>query len=265
MPTRSPGLIPSAATPAALGSAAPSSARAVYLQQKRTHTARRGAEIIGAGLAGLAVPLITYGDALELVAWWSRNVPALASCLDAGACDPEVGEWARCALAARALASGPVAAGAGGGLYPDRFRLWKCIKRIALAMDTRNVSAPSWSAAVDSARSVGELVKAATTTAADAKNGADDAAHAVGVVSDALAVGAAKVSAAAGRGAGTGAIVGALSAAKVPAAIAGVALVGGLVLWRVSRAESRNDNRAASSSTARKAKQAKRTKSGGRS
>jgi hypothetical protein len=167
MPTRSPGLTPpSAATPAALGPAAPSSARAVYLQQKRTHTARRGAEIIG---GGLAVPLITYADALELVAWWSSRVPTLAACLeDGGACDAEVAEWARCALAARALSAGPVAAGAGGALYPDRFRLWKCIKRIALAMDTRNVAAPSWSAAVGGARTFGELVKAATATAADA-------------------------------------------------------------------------------------------------
>lgn len=260
MPTRSPVLTPpSAATPAALGPAAPSSARAVYLHQKRTHTARRGAEIIG---GGLAVPLITYADALELVAWWSSNVPRLSACVDAGACDPEVAEWARCALAARALAAGPVAAGAGGGLYPDRFRLWKGIKRISLAMDTRNVSAPSWSAAAGDVRRVGELVKAATATAADAKGGADDAAHAVGVVSDALAGGAAKVSAAAGRGAGEGAIRGALSAAAVPAAIAGVALVGGLVLWRAARAETRNDNRAASAPSTRKAK---RTKAGGRS
>lgn len=256
MPTRSPVPIPpSAATPAALGPAAPSSARAVYLQQKRAYTAHRGAEIIG---GGVAVPLLTHADALELVGWWSSKVPALAACLEAGACDPEVAEWARCALAVRALASGPVAAGAGDHPYPDRFRLWRCIKRIALAMDTRNVAAPSWSAATDGARSLGELVKAATATAADAKGGADNAAHAIGAVSDALAGGAAKVSGAAGRGAGEGAIKGALSAAAVPAAIAGAVLVGGFVLWRWSR--NADDDGAAKSSRST----TKRKKAGGR-
>lgn len=256
MPPRSPEPTPpDAATPAALGSAAPrSSARAVYLDQKRDFISRRGAERIA---PGLAVPRLTNADALALVAWWSRAVPSLAACLELGNCDPEVAEWARCALAVRALASGPVAAGQGAALYPSAFRLWHCIKRIALALDAhaggvRNAGAAELAA----------LAATVARAAGDVRTGAGDASHAIGEVSDALATGAAKVSGAAGRGAGEGAIKGALSAAAVPAAIAGVALVGGLVLWRATRADSRNDN--AAPAKPHKTKRTKK-KAGGRS
>lgn len=257
MSPRSPDPIPSdAATPAALGSAAlRSSARAVYLDQKRDFISRRGVERIA---PGLAVPRLTYADALALVAWWSREVPSLVACLELGACDPEVAEWARCALAVRALASGPVAAGQGAALYPSPYRLWHCIKRITMALDAHAVAVRNASAA-----ELAALAATVARAASDVRTGASDASHAIGDVSDALATGAAKVSGAAGRGAGEGAIRGALSAAAVPAAIAGVALVGGLVLWRATRggAASRNDNAAPSKPP--KKKRAK--KAGGRS
>jgi hypothetical protein len=115
MPTRSPVPIPPAATPAALGTAAPrSSARAVYLAQKRDVAARRGAEIIG---PGVAVPRLTCADALALVAWWSREVPAL-SAGGRGDVDPDVAAWARCALDVRARATTPRGGGAGRGALP---------------------------------------------------------------------------------------------------------------------------------------------------
>lgn len=245
MSTCSPVPIPGSATPAPLGPAAPSSARAVYLQQKRSFTARRGADVFG----GVAVPRINRADALELVAAWSSALPALVARLEAGTSDLEIAEWARCALAVRALAGEPAAE-----LYADRIRLWRCLGRIASAMDRRNVAAPSWSDVTDAARRVGELVKLASAAAADAKGGANNAALAIGAVSDAMAGGAAKVSAAAGRGAGEGAIRGALTAAAPAAAVAGVALVGGLLLWRASR----NDNREPSETAPRKAR--KRTR-----
>lgn len=256
MPPRSPDPTPpDAATPAAVGSAAPrSSARAVYLDQKRDFITRRGVERIA---PGVAVPRLTYADALALVAWWSRAVPALAACLELGDCDPEVAEWARCALAVRALATGPVVAGQGAALYPSPYRLWHCIKRIAMALDAHAVVVRNAGAA-----ELAALAATVARAASDVRTGADDASHAIGTVSDALATGAAKVSGAAGRGAGEGAIKGALSAAAVPAAIAGAALVGGLVLWRATRTprrESRNDN--APAKPARKAKR----KAGGRS
>ena len=257
MPPRSPDPTPpDAATPAALGSTAPrSSARAEYVRQKRDFTARRGAEVIA---PGVAVPRITYADALALVAWWSRAVPSLAACLELGDCDPEVAEWARCSLAVRALATGPVTVGQGGALYPSPYRLWHCIKRIAMALDAHAVGVRNASAA-----ELAALASTVARAASDVRTGADNASAAIGTVSDALATGAAKVSGAAGRGAGEGAIKGALSAAAVPAAIAGVALVGGLVRWRATRTprgESRNDNRAPAAA-ARK----KRKKAGGRS
>lgn len=256
MPPRSPvPTPPDAATPAALGSAAPrSSARAVYLDQKRDFITRRGVERIA---PGVAVPRLTYADALALVAWWSRAVPSLAACLELGDCDPEVAEWARCALAVRALASGPVAAGQGAALYPSPYRLWHGIKRIAQALDAHAVAVRNAGAA-----ELAALASTVARAASDVRTGAGDASHAIGQVSDALATGAAKVSGAAGRGAGEGAIEGALSAAAVPAAIAGVALVGGLVLWRASRDGSRNDN--AAPAKPRKAKRTKK-KAGGRS
>jgi hypothetical protein len=253
MSTRSPVPTPtSAATPAALASAAPSStARAVYLHQKRTFAAHRGAELYG---GGLAVPRITYADALALVGWWSRDVPALAACLEVGDCDPDVAAWARCALTVRAVATGPAAVGAGAAPYPDRVRLWNCIKRIATAMDSHQVT-PRNASRVELEKQIAAFMERLRAADAAAKRAGDsvkaragDAAQAIGDVSDALAGGAAKVSAAAGRGAGEGAIRGALSAAKVPAAIAGVALVGGLAVWVASRAG--NDNRAARASTA---------------
>ena len=264
MPTRSPVPTPtSAATPAALAPAAPSSstARAVYLDQKRTFTAHRGAEIVG---GGLAVPRVTHADALALVGWWSRDVPSLVACLEAGDCDPEVAAWARCALTVRAGATGPAAVGAGAAPYPDRVRLWQCIKRIAMVMDAHQVAPRNASRAeLEKQIAVFEVdlrrMDAATAHAGEAvKARAGDAAQAIGAVSDALASGAAKVSAAAGRGAGEGAVSGVLSAAKVPAAIAGVALVGGLALWAASRAN--NDNRAASPAAAK----SKPKKPGGR-
>ena len=263
MPTLSPGLIPivpAAATPAARGTAAPcSSARAVYVQQKRDATGLRGAEIVG---PGVAVPRITHADALALVAWWSREVPSLASSPGAG--DAEVAAWARCALAARSLASGPVAADAGGALYPDAFRLWDGIRRIATAMDAhavapRNVGAVEWPSLA------AQLARAASLARDRA---ADEGRRAIGSASDALATGAAKVSSAAGRGAGEGAIRGALSAVALPAAVVGVALVGGLVAWRVTRAApgERDDHRAASTSPRKtKTKPKKPKKAGGRS
>lgn len=247
---------PDAATPAALGSAAPhSSARAAYLDQKRDFIARRGAERIA---PGVAVPRLSYADALALVAWWSRAVPSLAACLELGDCDPEVAEWARCALAVRAIASGPVAAGQGAALYPSPFRVWHCIKRIAMALDAHAVAVRNAGAA-----ELAALASTVARAASDVRTGAGDASHAIGQVSDALATGAAKVSGAAGRGAGEGAIKGALSAAAVPAAIAGVALVGGLALWRASRggAASRNDNAAPAKSKTKRTKK----KAGGRS
>lgn len=244
--TCSPVPTPGNATPAALGPAAPSSAaRALYLQQKRFFTARRGADV----LDGVAVPRINGADALELVAAWTSALPALVARLDA-ANDPEVAEWARCALVVRARAGGPAAE-----LYADRIRLWRCLGRIAAAMDRRNV-APSWSDVTDGARRVGELVKLASAAAADAKGSAGNAAQAIDVVSDAVAGGAEKVSAAAGRGAGEGAIRGALKAAAPAAAVVGVALVGGLLLWRASR----NDNRAPSETAPRKAARKTRTR-----
>lgn len=216
MPTHSPESSPSAATPAALSPPALSSALAVYLKQKRAFSARRGADLLG----GVAVPRIHATDALELVRWWSSMVPALVAG-EAG--DPAVSEWTRCGLTVR----GAVAAGVVD-VYADRARLWRCIKALALAADTRNVAAPSWSEASGAVRRLGEL-------AAGAKQGAGDASAAVGAVSSAVASGASKVSSAAGRGAGEGAIRGALSAAAVPAAIAGVALAGGFFIWRWSR------------------------------
>jgi len=253
MPTHSPDPIPSSAsTPVALGTVAPS-ARAVYLQQKRGYAACRGAEIVG---GGVAVPLITHADTLALVACWSSNVPALASRRVEDAADPEVVAWARCALAARALATGR----AGDAPYPDRVRLWEGIKRIALAMDTRNVSAPSWSAVADGARHLGELAKTASATAADADDGADHIARSIGGVADALASGASKVSAAAGRGAGEGVVTGALAAAAVPMAIVGGVLVGGFALW----ASSRNDNNAREPSRAASSRSPRSKRAGGR-
>jgi hypothetical protein len=255
MPTRSPVPIPPAATPAALGTAAPrSSARAVYLAQKRDVAARRGAEIIG---PGVAVPRLTCADALALVAWWAREVPALAAG-GRGDADPDVAAWARCALDVRARATTPAAAGQGAAHYPAPDRLWHCIKRVALALDARGV-APRNANAAELAGLAAQVARAAS----DVRTGAADASHAIGTVSDALAAGAAKVSGAAGRGAGEGAIKGALSAAAVPAAIAGVALVGGFVLWRATRGESRNDNHAPTSTRPRAKK--KRAKTGGRS
>ena len=263
MPTRSPELIPTSATatPAAAGSVALlSTARAEYVQQKRDFTAHRGAEIIG---PGVAVPRITCADALALVAWWSREVPALASRLEAGASAPEIAAWARCTLAVRAVASAPVAAGAGDRAYPDAFRLWRCIKQISTAMDAHAVAPRN--AGAELAVLASEVMRAADR----ARASADNASQAINKVSDALASGAAKVSGAAGRGAGEGAIKGALSAAAVPAAlIGGAALVGGLVWWRVA---SHNDNKKKpddekpkrATSKPSKAKRAK--KSGGRS
>ncbi len=261
MPTRSPELIPTSATatPAVVGSAALlSTARAEYVQQKRDFTRHRGAEIIG---PGVAVPRITYADALALVAWWSREVPALALRLDAGASAPEIAAWARSALAVRAVASAPVAAGDGDRAYPDAFRLWKCIKQIAAVMDAHAVAPRN--AGAELAVLASDIARAAER----ARASADDASHAINQVSTALASGAAKVSGAAGRGAGEGAIKGALSAAAVPAAvIGGVALVGGLVWWRM-RVASRNDNEKPKQSTKRATspRKAKRAKSGGRS
>ncbi len=254
MPTRSPGLIPTpvAATPAALGTAAPrSSARAVYLAQKRDFAARRGAEIIG---PGAAVPRLTCADALALVAWWGLEIPALAAG-GRGDADPDVAAWARCALDVRARATTPTAAGQGAARYPAPDRLWQCIKRIALALDARAVATRNADAA-----ELAALAAQVARAASDVRTGAADASHAIGAVSDALATGVAKVSGAAGRGAGEGAIKGALSAAAVPAAIAGVALVGGFVLWRATRAASRNDNHEPRTRTKKK-----RAKAGGRS
>lgn len=261
MPTRSPELIPTSATatPAVVGSdALLPTARAEYVQQKRDFTRHRGAEIIG---PGVAVPRITHADALALVAWWSREVPALALRLDAGASAPEIAAWARSALAVRAVTSAPVAAGDGGRAYPDAFRLWKCIKQIAAVMDAHAVAPRN--AGAELAVLASDIARAADR----ARASADDASHAINKVSSALASGAAKVSGAAGRGAGEGAIKGALSAAAVPAAVIGVALVGGLVWWRV-RVASRDDNEKPKQSTKRatsprKEKRAK--KSGGRS
>jgi hypothetical protein len=236
MPTRSPELTltpTGAATPAAPVPAAPTaSARAAYLEQKRTFTARRGAELH----AGRAVPHLTCGEAVALIAWWSPAVLALGQ--GAGATtDPDAAAWSRCALSARATA----ARAAPGALYPHRVALWEAVRGLAEALDRRNVAAPTWSDVADRARGVRELVASATAAAAQARGGAADAATSIGVVSDALAGGAAKVSAAAGKGIGEGAVRGALSAAAVPAAVAGVGLLGGLLIWRVAR----NDERAA--------------------